>query len=83
MLWAEVIQFWTPQRAPETCSNRILRENRFGIEIDKDWTGKDCSYDVIQGDLQEIYPLARRIGLTFPVIVANPPFGLNLAGTHH
>jgi hypothetical protein len=50
--------------------------NRYGIEIDKDWTGKDCPYDAIQADLQEIYPLARRIGLTFPLIVTNPPFGL-------
>jgi superfamily II DNA or RNA helicase len=50
---------------------------RYGIEIDKDWTGKDCSYDAIQADLQELYPLAKRIGLTFPLILANPPFGLS------
>ncbi len=56
--------------------NAHLEGMRYGIEIDKDWTGKDCSYDCIQGDLQEIYPLARRIGLTFPLIVSNPPFGL-------
>jgi len=50
---------------------------RYGIEIDKDWTGEDCPYDAIQADLQELYPLAKRIGLTFPLILTNPPFGLS------
>ncbi|MCA9443579.1 MAG: SAM-dependent DNA methyltransferase, partial [Candidatus Omnitrophica bacterium] len=69
-----------PTLDPTAGSGNLLTPHstgsRYGIEIDKDWTGKDCPYDVIQADLQEIYPLARRIGLTFPVIVANPPFGL-------
>ena len=78
---ADVVGRGHPTMDPTAGSGNLLKphleSNRFGIEIDKDWTGKDCPYDVIQGDLQEIYPLAHRIGMTFPVILANPPFGLS------
>ncbi|MCG3144179.1 MAG: hypothetical protein HONDAALG_01572 [Gammaproteobacteria bacterium] len=69
-----------PVLDPTAGSGNLLQPhstgNRYGIEIDKDWTGKDCNYEAIQADLQQVYPLARRIGLTFPLIVANPPFGI-------
>ncbi len=34
-------------------------------------------YESISGDLQRAYPMLRKLGVQFPQIVANPPFGLN------
>jgi predicted RNA methylase len=51
------------------------RESRFGIEIDRDWIKKG-DYHAIQGDAQRAVPMLVRLGVTFPRIVANPPFGL-------
>ncbi|MCA9425728.1 MAG: SAM-dependent DNA methyltransferase, partial [Candidatus Omnitrophica bacterium] len=77
---AKITKRNSPVFDPTAGGGNLLRPHsdkmRYGVEIDKDWTGKDCTYDVLQGDLQEIYPMARRIGLTFPLILANPPFGL-------
>lgn len=52
------------------------RECRFGVEIDRDWI-KQGDYHAIQGDLQRAFPMLVRLGVTFPRIVTNPPFGLS------
>ena len=49
---------------------------RFGIEIDSDWVRKG-SYEAITGDLQRAYPMLLKLGVKFPRVVANPPFGLD------
>lgn len=49
---------------------------RFGIEIDPDHTGS-APYEPITADVQDAVPLMRALGLTFPRIVLNPPFGLS------
>lgn len=48
---------------------------RFGIEIDSDWVRKG-NYESITGDLQRAFPMLFKLGITFPRVVANPPFGL-------
>jgi hypothetical protein len=47
----------------------------FGIEIDRDHTVR-AKYMALRGDVQLAYPLMKVGGVTFPRIVANPPFGL-------
>ena len=51
-------------------------EHRYGIEVDPDHT-RAADYTAIQGDLQRVYPLLRLIGVEFPAVVLNPPFGLD------
>ena len=51
-------------------------EHRYGIEIDPDHT-RNADYTAIPGDLQRVYPLLRLLGVEFPAVVLNPPFGLN------
>jgi hypothetical protein len=48
---------------------------RFGIEIDSDWV-RDGNYKSITGDLQRAFPMLLKLGVQFPRVVANPPFGL-------
>jgi len=50
-------------------------EKRFGIEIDTDHTSVGA-YQAIRGDLQQAYPMLKLLGVRFPRISANPPFGL-------
>jgi hypothetical protein len=55
--------------------------SRFGCEIDADqvvasWRRKR-PYSAVRGDLQHVYPLLQRLGVGFPVVVCNPPFGLD------
>jgi hypothetical protein len=52
------------------------RPARFGIEIDADHVDDD-RYTAIQGDVQSAYPLLRVLGVTFPRVACNPPFGLD------
>jgi hypothetical protein len=52
---------------------------RFGIEIDRDWIKKG-DYHSIHGDVQRAAPMLVRLGVTFPRIVGNPPFGLRWKG---
>ena len=47
----------------------------YGIEIDRDHT-KHADYTAISGDVQRIYPMLRLLGVEFPAVVLNPPFGL-------
>jgi hypothetical protein len=49
---------------------------RFGVEIDGDQV-QAGDYQAITGDLQRVFPMLRKLGVRFPQIVANPPFGLN------
>ncbi len=51
-------------------------DQRFGVEIDGDHV-KAGNYKAITGDLQRVCPMLRKLGIQFPQIVANPPFGLN------
>ena len=51
------------------------RELRFGIEIDRDQV-HDGDYQAITGDLQRAFPMLAKLGVRFPRVVANPPFGL-------
>jgi hypothetical protein len=48
---------------------------RFGIEIDPDHA-KTAEYTAIHGDVQRVYPMLRLLGVEFPAVVLNPPFGL-------
>ncbi|MFQ6039807.1 MAG: hypothetical protein ACE5PV_03040, partial [Candidatus Poribacteria bacterium] len=48
---------------------------RFGVEIDPDQT-KNAGYNALQGDIQKVYPLMRKIGFQIDAIALNPPFGL-------
>ena len=48
---------------------------RFGIELDSDWVRKG-KYESITGDLQRAFPMLLKLGVKFPRVVANPPFGL-------
>jgi hypothetical protein len=48
---------------------------RFGVEVDGDQV-KAGDYHAITGDLQRVFPMLRKLGVQFPRIVANPPFGL-------
>lgn len=52
------------------------RDMRFGVEIDADHVAVG-PYTAIRGDIQRVYPLMRAAGVTFPRILANPPFGLD------
>ena len=56
---------------------------RFGIEIDADHAGGSelagTEYEAVAGDAQEVIPMLRAAGLTWPAVVLNPPFGLPLA----
>ncbi len=52
------------------------REQRFGVEIDGDQV-RSGDYQAITGDVQRAFPMLRKLGVQFPQIVANPPFGLN------
>lgn len=56
------------------------REVRFGIEIDRDWI-KLGEYHAIHGDVQRAFPMLVKLGVRFPRIVCNPPFGLTWTGT--
>jgi hypothetical protein len=49
---------------------------RFGIEIDADQV-KAGGYEAIHGDVQRAYPLLRLLGVRFPRVACNPPFGLD------
>jgi hypothetical protein len=49
---------------------------RFAVEIDADQV-QAGDYHAITGDLQRVFPMLRKLGVKFPQIVANPPFGLN------
>lgn len=49
---------------------------RFGVEIDADQV-RAGAYEAITGDLQRAFPMLLKLGVSFPRIVANPPFGLN------
>ncbi len=51
------------------------RERRFGIEIDRDQI-RAGDYESISGDLQRAYPMLLKLGVQFPRVVVNPPFGL-------
>jgi len=51
------------------------RERRFGVEIDADQIGRG-DYQAINGDVQRAFPMLRKLGVQFPRVVANPPFGL-------
>jgi hypothetical protein len=51
------------------------REQRFGVEIDGDQV-RIGDYQAIKGDAQRAFPMLRKLGVQFPRIVANPPFGL-------
>ena len=51
------------------------REQRFGVEIDGDQV-KRGDYQAIKGDVQRAFPMLRKLGVRFPRVVANPPFGL-------
>lgn len=51
------------------------REQRFGVEIDRD-QAKAGDYHAIAGDLQRVFPMLRKLGIAFPRVAANPPFGL-------
>jgi hypothetical protein len=51
------------------------REQRFGVEIDGDQVARG-DYQAIKGDMQRAFPMLRKLGVQFPRIVANPPFGL-------
>lgn len=61
-------------------------KHRFGIEIDPDQVRAAViakrDYVAVKGDLQQAFPLLRRVAVEFPHIVANPPFGLewNVSG---
>jgi len=52
---------------------------RFGIEIDCDQI-ESGDYESIHGDVQHAYPLLRLLGVRFPQIACNPPFGLDWTG---
>jgi hypothetical protein len=52
------------------------RDQRFGVEIDGDQVMAG-DYHAITGDVQRVFPMLRKLGVRFPQIVANPPFGLN------
>lgn len=52
---------------------------RFGIEIDRDRV-KHGDYVAIHGDVQRAFPMLVRLGVKFPRIVTNPPFGLSWKG---
>ncbi len=55
--------------------NAFPEELRFGVEIDPDQT-KNAGYNALQGDIQKVYPLIRKIGFEIDAIALNPPFGL-------
>ena len=50
------------------------RDQRFGVEIDGDQV-RAGDYQAITGDVQRAFPMLRKLGVQFPQIVANPPFG--------
>ncbi len=54
---------------------------RIGVEIDADQVAAarklERAYAAILGDFQHVYPLLRRLGIEFPTVVCNPPFGLD------
>ncbi len=52
------------------------KDQRFGVEIDGD-QAQAGDYHAITGDVQRVFPMLRKLGVQFPQIVANPPFGLN------
>jgi hypothetical protein len=54
------------------------REQRFGVEIDGDQL-RGGDYQAIKGDVQRAFPMLRKLGVQFPRVVANPPFGLTWA----
>jgi hypothetical protein len=54
------------------------RARRFGIEIDRDQI-RAGDYESIGGDLQRAYPMLLKLGVQFPRVVVNPPFGLTWA----
>ncbi len=51
------------------------REQRFGVEIDGDQV-QGGDYQAIKGDVQRAFPMLRKLGVQFPRVLANPPFGL-------
>ena len=50
-------------------------EQRFGVEIDGDQV-RIGDYQAIKGDVQRAFPMLRKLGVQFPRVVANAPFGL-------
>jgi len=54
---------------------RFPQELRFGVEIDPEQAAKG-HYNAIVGDIQKVYPLARKMGLIMDAVALNPPFGL-------
>jgi hypothetical protein len=50
-------------------------DQRFGVEVDGDQV-KAGDYHAITGDVQRVFPMLRKLGVQFPQILANPPFGL-------
>lgn len=55
----------------------VMRQFRFGVEIDAEQIGDGSAYTAIRGDVQRVYPLLRTLGVQVPRIAANPPFGLD------
>jgi len=51
-------------------------EQRFGVELDRDWT-RSAEYHAITGDIQRVFPMLFKLGVTFDRLVTNPPFGLD------
>jgi hypothetical protein len=51
------------------------KDQRYGVEIDGDQVAAG-DYHAIAGDVQRVFPMLRKLGVRFPQIVANPPFGL-------
>jgi hypothetical protein len=52
------------------------RELRFGVEIDPDQV-RGGEYHAIRGDLQRAFPMLVKLGVRFPRVAVNPPFGLD------
>jgi hypothetical protein len=78
-LAGEVFGGWSVPVLDPTAGNGALLaafEHRYGIELDPDHA-KHANYCAIQGDLQLVYPLLRLLGVEFPAVVLNPPFGLD------
>lgn len=77
-LAAEVFGRVSPVLDPTAGNGALLSafEHRFGIEIDPDHV-RAGAYTAIQGDLQRVYPLLRLLGVRFPAVLLNPPFGLS------
>ena len=56
---------------------------RYGIEFDQDHTRSKPNYHVIEGDAQRVVPMLRAVGVKFPRIAINPPYGLTWKDSAH